>query len=317
MVISGMLRELITLLPYIRTYKIHYAVGLVFLLITNAGQMLIPQILKRVVDLLAEGRGKPEAILTLAGELIVIALSVSLARFGWRFFIQGSARRIERTLRDRFFGHLLKLHAGFFSGTKVGDLMARATNDMNAVRMASGMALVSFTDGTFMSLTILIILFYQSPKLAFLLALPLPFITVMIISVGSLVGKRFKKVQDLFSSISGLTQESVTGIRVIKSFVKEKYFLLRFGKENAAYLAANMDLAVLWGMFHPLVTFFFRPDEHSAHLFRRDCGPGRPFVPRRVRGDLQLSGNAHLADDRRGLHGEPSAAGCGLPETDQ
>jgi len=251
-----MIRELLSLLPYLKVFRVQYAIGLICLLVTNAGQMYIPQILKRVVDHIATGKINQESVLFLVGELVSIALPVSIARFGWRFFIQGSARRIERIMRSRLFEQLLTLHSGFFSGAKVGDLMARATNDMNAIRMASGMALVSFTDGTFMTITILSILFLQSPKLAFLLAIPLPFITVMIVSMGSLVGRRFKRVQDVFASMSGLAQESVTGIRVITSFVKEKYFLLRFGKENDAYIKANMDLAVLWGLFHPVVAFF-------------------------------------------------------------
>ncbi|MDR3200575.1 MAG: ATP-binding cassette domain-containing protein, partial [Spirochaetales bacterium] len=250
-----MLKELRTLLPYFRRYKFRYLIGFMFLAVASGGQMVIPQILREAVDIMTGGDFSAGDIIVLLRNLLVLAVCISAARFGWRYFIHGSSRRIETELRGRLFRHLLILHAGFFAKQKIGELMARSTNDMYAVRMASGMALVAFADGIFMTLAILIILLNQASLLTLYIILPLPLITLLIIMLGTVVGKRFKKVQDVFASLSGQTQESISSIRVIKSFVKEKYFLKKFGAENEAYLRANMDLVRLWGLFHPAITF--------------------------------------------------------------
>jgi ATP-binding cassette subfamily B protein len=250
-----MLKEIATLFPYFRKYKFRYAAGFLFLVAASGGQMVIPQILRRAVDVMSAGGFTGGDILVLLRSLLVVAACISVARFGWRYFIHGSSRRIETELRGRLFRHLLILHAGFFARQKTGELMARSTNDMQAVRMASGMALVALADGVFMTLAILIILFRQASRLTLYIILPLPFITLLIIMLGTVVGRRFKKVQDVFASLSGQAQESITGIRLIKSFVKENYFLKKFGAENEAYLKANIDLVRLWGLFHPGITF--------------------------------------------------------------
>ena len=242
-------------MPYMKKYRFRYLFGFVFLILTSGGQMLIPQILRVAVDTISGGSYTGEAVFNLAGRLILLAFCISCTRFGWRYFIHGTSRRIESELRGRLFDHLLILHPGFFAKTKTGDLMARATNDMHAVRMASGMALVALTDGVFMTLAILLILFNQAPKLTLYIVFPLPAITALIIFLGSFVGKRFKLVQEVFSTLSGLAQESITGIRVIKSFVKEEHFIRKFGEENDAYRRANLELVRVWGLFHPAVAF--------------------------------------------------------------
>jgi ATP-binding cassette subfamily B protein len=217
--------------------------------------MIIPQILREAVDIMTVGNFSAGDIAVLFRNLLIVAGCISVARFGWRYFIHGSSRRIEAELRGRLFNHLLVLDAGFFAGQKTGELMARSTNDMYAVRMASGMALVALVDGIFMTLVILVILFREAPALTLYVVLPLPFITILIIMLGTVVGRRFKRVQEAFASLSAQTQESVTGVRVIKSFVKEAYFLKKFGRENDVYLRANIDLVRLWGLFRPGIAF--------------------------------------------------------------
>ncbi|MDR1625810.1 MAG: ABC transporter ATP-binding protein/permease [Spirochaetia bacterium] len=249
-----MLREILTLGPYFRKYKFRYLVGFMFLSVASGGQMIIPQILRSAVDTMTAGNFAAADIAVLFRNLLIVAACISVARFGWRYFIHGSSRRIEAELRDRLFRHLLVLHAGFFAEQKTGELMARSTNDMYAVRMASGMALVALVDGIFMTLVILVILFRQASVLTLYIVLPLPLITILIIMLGTIVGRRYKKVQEAFASLSAQAQESIAGIRVIKSFVKEAYFLKKFGAENEVYLKANIDLVRIWGLFRPGVT---------------------------------------------------------------
>jgi len=138
---------------------------------------------------------------------------------------------------------------------KTGDIMARATNDMRSIRMATGMALVAFVDGLFLTLAIVIILFSTNPSLALLTIAPLPFITLVILGFGKLIGRRFKEVQEGFSRLSDHVQETLSGIRVLKSFVREPWADNRFVEKSDDYMDKNMKLVRLWGFFFPLIMF--------------------------------------------------------------
>ncbi len=187
--------------------------------------------------------------------MIGVAVVIAAGRLGWRFFIHGSSRRIETELRARLYAHLLTLPSSYYQRVKTGDLMARATNDMNAIRMAVGMALVAFFDGLFMTVAILSILISQNPRLALLTVIPLPIITISMVILGGRIGRLFRSVQEGFSAMSDQAQEAFSGIRVIKAFVKEAYFLRRFADANDAYQSRNMKLVRIWGIFFPLVGF--------------------------------------------------------------
>jgi ATP-binding cassette subfamily B protein len=244
-----------TLLPYLKKYRLRYFAGFVCLAAVDGAQILIPQFIKRAVDEIASGRGLLEPIVLSCAALLAVAAVLSAGRFLWRYFIHGSSRRIEMELRDRLFAHLLTLSSGFYQKQKIGDLMARSTNDLNAVRMAIGMGFVAFVDGTVMAAAILAVMFYQDAKVAAFAVLPLPVITVLILGFGKVVGSRFKRVQAAYSALSDLVQESVAGIRVLKSFVKERTFARKFADLNDDYRTANMSLVALFGFFFPLISF--------------------------------------------------------------
>lgn len=250
-----MFKEFKTLLPYLKQHRVKYLAGLSFLVLTDAGQLFIPQITKGIIDRIASGAFAIGEILGPIGWMLTAAVFISVGRFGWRYFIHGASRRIETSLRDRLFSHLLTLSSSFYGKNRTGDLMARATNDMQAIRMATGMALVAFVDGVFMSLAILVILFAERPRLALFTILPLPVVTFMMIGFGKLIGSRFKSVQEGFSRISEHIQEALSGIRVIKAFVQEPYSLRTFEEVNAGYKRRNMALVRIWGLFFPIVTF--------------------------------------------------------------
>jgi len=250
-----MLAEFSTLLPLIRKRRWTYLAGVLSLLLTSGAQLLIPQFVRRAVDALMEGGDRVAEVGGILGFMIGIAVLVALGRLGWRYFIHGSSRRIEAELREKIYHHLLDLPASYFDETKTGDLMARATNDLNAIRMAVGMALVAFIDGLFMSVAILAILFSQNARLAFFTVIPLPLITFGIVLVGRRVGTLFRQVQEGFSRLTDQTQEVLSGIRVVKAFVKERYFLDRFAEANDVYQNRNLHLVRIWGLLFPTVTF--------------------------------------------------------------
>ncbi len=249
-----MLKEFKTLGPYIKLHWYRYALGILCLLAVDSAQLLIPQYIRKSIDAVSMGKSG-HSVVVFALWIVAVAAFVAAGRFAWRFFIHGASRRIEKALRDRLFSHLMLLPASYFQQSTVGDLMARATNDMQAVRMACGMAFVSFVDGIFMSFAILLVMFSQNPGTTVWTVAPLPIVTVLIIFFGKAMGKRFKKVQEIYSSMSTVVQETMQGIRVVKSFVKEDVFASRFAEANDKYRAASMGLVKIFGFFFPMISF--------------------------------------------------------------
>ena len=154
-----MLNEYKRLFPWLKKYLPRYIPGVIFLLLTDAGLLYIPRLTKSAVDIIVGGNPDLYKILGISITMVIVSLFIAIGRFGWRFFITGTARRIESGLRGQLFTHLLKMHPGFYENRKTGDIMARFTNDMRAIRMACGMAIVSLIDGVFMAAFILILLF--------------------------------------------------------------------------------------------------------------------------------------------------------------
>ncbi len=250
-----MLKEYRTLGPYARKYAARYAIGFVFLVAVDGTQLVIPQIVKRAVDLAASGAFELSEIGRLALAIVAVAAAISAGRFVWRRMIFGAARRIEAELRERLFSKLMELSSSFYLRNKIGDLMARATNDLSQVRQSAGMGFVSFTDGLFMLIGILIVMFVQDARIALLTIIPLPVITVLIIVFGGFVGKRFERVQAAYSTLSDIAQETMAGVRVVKAFAREKAFERRFSDANDEYRSANMTLVGVFGFFFPLIAF--------------------------------------------------------------
>ena len=250
-----MLKEYRTLFPYVNKYRARYIAGFICLIVVDGAQVLIPQFIKQAIDTVSQGSFEMGTILRIALSIVTAALVISSGRFLWRLLIIGASRRIETELRDRLFARLLVLPSGFYQRNKTGDLMARATNDMGAIRQATAMGFVAFVDGVFMSLAILIIIFVQNPKIALFTVIPLPAISLLIVLFGSMIGKRFTKVQEVFSRLSEIAQETIAGIRVVKAFVKEDHFSAQFSATNDEYQRVSMGLVRIFGLFFPLITF--------------------------------------------------------------
>jgi ATP-binding cassette subfamily B protein len=220
----------------------------------DVAQMVIPQFIRRAVDVISSGNFTFKDVLIPAVWMTAVMGVIALGRFLWRYFIHGASRRIETELREQLFGHLLILSYDFYQNHKIGDLMSRGTNDLNAVRESIGMGLVALIDGTVMAVSILVIIFAQDFRTAGLAVIPLPLITLIILLFGSAVGKRFLKAQETYSSMSDTVQETFAGLRVVKSFVKEWWFIKKFADTNDDYRDANMELVKLFGVFFPFIT---------------------------------------------------------------
>ncbi len=250
-----MLGEYRTLLPFLKKYRWYYIFGVLTLAVTSGGQLFIPQLIRLAIDTMSVGGFDLSVVGRYMLWLTGLAAVIAAARFSWRYFLHGASRRIEAELREKLFANLLNLSSRFYGEATTGDLMARATNDLRAVRMAAGMGLVAFVDGVFMSLAILVILFTQHPRLTLIVIIPLPFVTLAILVAGRLMTRLFKRVQESFADLSTNVQESVTGVRVIKTFGKEDYFDDRFAEANQEYQSRNLAYVRVSGMFFPAVTF--------------------------------------------------------------
>ena len=252
---ASSLKEFRSLFPLLRRYRTEYALGLTILIVVDAAQVVIPQLMKQAVDIISSGSFSVKDVIVPAAIMVGLMALVSLGRFFWRFFINGSARRIEAELRQNLFDHLLSLSWDFYQKNKTGDLMARAINDLNAIRESIGWGFVALVDGIVMGTSILIIIFVQDTRTAAWAVIPLPFITVLILFFGKAIGKRFRRAYDAYSSLSDAVQETFAGVRVVKSFVKEWWFIKKFAGTNDDYRDANMGLVRLYGFFYPFISF--------------------------------------------------------------
>jgi ATP-binding cassette subfamily B protein len=249
------LRQYRSLLPYLAPYRWRYLWGVIFLIIVDAAQIAIPQFIRQAIDLISSGAFAWKRIIILCVWMTALMVLISLGRFLWRYFIHGSSRRIETAMRNRLFEHLQTLSWDFYQRNKIGDLMARSTNDLDAVRTAIGMGLVALVDFVVMTTAILIIIFVQDARSALFSVIPLPLVTILILLFGKSVGKKFTVYQEAYSKMSDTAQETFAGLRVIKSFVKEWWFIKKFAADNDEYRKASMDLIRIFGLFFPLITF--------------------------------------------------------------
>jgi ATP-binding cassette subfamily B protein len=231
-------------------------IGLTALLIVDVLQLFIPRVIKYAIDDLTQGVISPSGLLFYGLEVLILALGIGGFRYIWRYFLLGAARRIEKTLRDRLFIHLQTLSPSYFSRTKVGDLMAHATNDIEAVRMSLSMGVVFLVDTIFLGVLTIFFMIYIHPQLTLYACLPMPLITLITLLFGRTIHRRFEILQKTFASLTERVREAITGIRVIKAYVLQEEERERLSELSKDYIQRNLNVTKVWGMFLPLILFF-------------------------------------------------------------
>ncbi len=231
-------------------------IGLLALLIVDVLQLFIPRVVKYAIDDLTLGEVVPRQLLIYGFEILMLALGIGGFRYVWRYLLLGTARRAERTLRDRFIQHLQTLSFSYFSRTKVGDLMAHATNDVEAVRMSIAMGIVFLVDTVILGLLTIFFMIYIHPLLTLYAILPMPLITVITLLFSGVIHHRFEVLQKTFASLTERVRESIAGIRVVKAYVQEETEKEKLSGLSRDYLQKNIDVTKIWGMFFPLILFF-------------------------------------------------------------
>jgi ATP-binding cassette subfamily B protein len=232
------------------------ALGLAALVAVDVAQLFVPQLIKRAVDQLTLGAATPASLLWLAGGILGLAAAMAALRTVWRPIIMGFARAAERDVRRAVFVHLQGLHLGYLADNPPGELMARATNDLNNIRMAAGMGMVAAIDGVVMGLLTLGFMLYMSPLLTLLAVLPMPAVVIITRVQSKKMHAGFQRVQESFSSLTEMVRECFSGIRVVKAYGLAGPEAARLAAGGRRHLDNHLSLARVLGLFFPLMLLF-------------------------------------------------------------
>jgi ATP-binding cassette, subfamily B, multidrug efflux pump len=247
------MRELRSLLPYLRPYRWVYLLGLTLVVVSNFFAALGPRFLQQGIDALRAG-GDFNRVQTAVLLLLAVAFIGGIARYGMRELLNSGSRRVETDLRDQLYGHLQRMSAEFYDRYPTGDVMARTTNDLLAVRMVAGPALMYLVDTSMRALLIAPAMAAISPRLTAVALLPLFGLPVAMVSLGRMIHWRTQAIQAQFSELTTHAHENLSGVRVVRSYRQEKAEIEHFRQLSDTYLARNLGLARVQGAFFPLLT---------------------------------------------------------------
>jgi ATP-binding cassette subfamily B multidrug efflux pump len=241
--------------PYYKPYWKAFTVGLLIVLASSAITSVIPWVLRRAIDAISAG-APMSAIWKLSGLIVLAAIVGGAFRYWMRELMNGVSRWMEYDLRNDLFTHLETLDAAYFAQTRTGDIMARLTNDLSAVRMALGPAVMYLANTITGGVFALYFMLRIDVKLTLLALLPTIFLPVLTMKMGKAIHDRFEAVQEHFSTLTTRAQENLSGARIVRAYRQEAAEIARFGAINDQYLALNMSLVRLWGTLNPLFAFF-------------------------------------------------------------
>jgi ATP-binding cassette, subfamily B, multidrug efflux pump len=239
------------LLPYYRPYPKLLVGGLALVVISSALGAVVPWLLRLGIDDLRAGTPLRD-IWMIAGGIVGVALVGGALRYWMREMLNGLSRYIEYDLRQALFVHLTRLDGAYFGRMRTGDLMARLTNDLSAVRMAAGPAIMYLANTVFGAAFALVFMLRIDVKLTLLALLPMVLLPIATIKLGSAIHRRFEAVQEEFSALTTLAQENFAGVRVVRAYRQERAEIGRFSALNANYLERNVHLARLYAIMHPM-----------------------------------------------------------------
>ncbi|MXX68041.1 MAG: ABC transporter ATP-binding protein [Gemmatimonadales bacterium] len=249
------MRSLTALLPYFRPYRLGIAVGLTLVIVSNLFTVAGPWVLKMAVDAL-ERELRPDLILRYALVLTAISVVAGATRFWMRKLLNGLSRRMETDIRSALFAHLLSLPPQFFDAWRTGDLVSRSTNDVQAVRMVAGPAIMYAVNTATVATLALGLMIWIDPMLTLWAMIPMVVLPPIVFLFGRQIHERFERIQAQFSEISNFAQENLAGTRIVKAYVREEAQTRRFATLNRDYKSRNLSLARVWGLFHPSLMFF-------------------------------------------------------------
>lgn len=246
------MKNLFKLKKYFARYKKKLVLGMIFILFSNAGSVYIPLLVKDAVNAI-DTTTTPHQLILYALTIIGASLFAGFFRFLIRETIIVVSREIEYDLRYDFWDHIQKLPLRYFQNNSTGNIMAHATNDINAVRSFIGPAVMYSADTSVRLIMVISIMVSLNPLLTFYSLLPLPFLSVLVYKIGKRIHEKFTLIQEKFSELTTKAQENYSGIRVIKSYVREENEIKEFKEQSLDYLNKNMGMVKYQAMLQPVL----------------------------------------------------------------
>lgn len=239
---------------YIKRHRFQYVAGIITLFVVDFANLFIPKLTGTITDGLTAHTLDRNGIKLCLLQIFLLGLTLAIGRFLWRFFIFGAARSIEKELRNDMFSHLEKMSVEYYNEHKTGDLMTRFTSDLNAVRMSIGPAIICVFDASVMTVMVILqMMNYVNVKLTLLALIPMIIICVGEIYYGKIMHPRYKARQEAVSNLTDYVQESFSGVRVIKAFVRERAQMREFARANQNTMDKNLNVVRLQAIVIPLL----------------------------------------------------------------
>ncbi len=242
--------------PYFKENRWKIAIGLLSLIVVDVLQLFIPRIIKWTVDGLTALQIERGQLLRYAIYIAGIAILIGIFRYVWRRCLLGTSRRVEEGLRNRLFAHIQTLSASFFDNTRTGDLMAHATNDIQQIRMATGMGMVALNDAIVLGAAAIGFMLYINVTLTLFVLIPMPLITISTKFFSKHMHQRYQRVQATFSDLTEIIRERFAGIRIIKAHDHKEKAAARVEAVSKDYVKENLGLVKIVGSFFPLMLLF-------------------------------------------------------------
>ena len=242
-----------TVSKYLKDYKKYLVLGGLCIVLSTGISMLIPLIIKIILDFI-EQSASPSVLLEYIVLSVLLAVVAGFFSFFTRRTIIWMSRKVEYRLRAELFSHLLKLTPSFYHNNRTGELMARATNDLEAVRMMVGPGIMHMSNTIVTLLVALPLMIFLSPKLTLYAAVPILFLPPIISKISNLVYKRSIRIQEEFATLTATAQENFAGVRVVRAYGQEDAEIKNFQKMSDTYVGVNMDMAKVQAVFMPLIT---------------------------------------------------------------
>ena len=247
-----MFRSLSTLWPYIHRYRKGFSLGIASLLVKDVLAASLPIVLKFGVDSLTRGF-QMRIVLELAAAIVGLAAIKGVFQYWMRVILIGISRDIEYDIRNDLFRGLVRLSQDFYWRYRTGDIMARSTNDLNAVRMMLGPGIMYIVETVVMLILSIGVMLETNARLTLMAFIPAPFVSLAVIFFGRKIHVRFEHIQRIFSDISSKVQENLSGVRVVRAYAQEQPEIEQFETLNRGYVRENIGLARIQGMFQPLL----------------------------------------------------------------
>jgi ATP-binding cassette, subfamily B, multidrug efflux pump len=240
---------------FFRQEKKSYISGIILLMLVAVLQLVPPKIIGIVADHINEGTMTKGILVQWVLVLVAVGVSMYVLRYYWRIRIFGSAVKLSKILRNRLYQHFTRMSPSFYQKNRIGDLMAHATNDLSAIQQTAGAGVLTLVDSLSTGgFVIIAMAFTISWKLTLICLLPMPFMVMLTSWFGSMLHKSFYKAQEAFSSLNDKTQESITGIKVIKTFGQEQEDIEDFRKQSEDVVQKNIVVAKIDSLYDPTIS---------------------------------------------------------------